>query len=77
MLLIDDLLTAPFRSLLWIFQEIHRAVLEETQQQKENITQQLAELYMLLETGQITEQEFDEQEAVLLDLLEKHDESAQ
>jgi hypothetical protein len=74
MLLIDDLLTAPFRSLFWIFQEVHRAVLEESQQQKDDITQQLAELYMLLETGQITEQAFDEQEAVLLELLEKHDE---
>lgn len=77
MLIVDNLLTSPFRGLFWIFQEIHRAILEEEQQQKENITQQLSELYMLLETGKITEQEFDEQESVLLDLLEQYEEQGE
>lgn len=71
MLLIDDLLTMPLRGLLWIVQEIHGTALEERQQRQTHITQQLSELYMLFETGQITAEAFDEQEALLLDQLEQ------
>lgn len=36
----------------------------------EEITAQLRELYMMLETGRLTEAEFDEQEGPLLDRLD-------
>ncbi len=71
MILVDDILLAPFRGLLWIFEEIHRAAQEEMVSDAESITAELSTLYMRLETGKITEQEFAEQEKVLLDRLDK------
>lgn len=70
MLLVDDILASPFRGLFWIFRELHNAVQEEAVNEAENITQQLSELYMMLETGKISEAEFDEREAILLDQLD-------
>jgi hypothetical protein len=70
MLIIDDILASPVRGLFWIFRELHKAVQEEAVNEVENITQQLSELYMMLEIGKITEAEFDEREAVLLDRLD-------
>jgi hypothetical protein len=70
MLLVDDILVSPFRGLCWIFRELHNAVQEEAINEAEDITQQLSELYMMLETGKITETEFDEREAILLDRLD-------
>ncbi len=70
MLLIDDILTAPVRGLFWIFRELHNAVQEEAVNEADSITQKLSELYMMLETGKITEAEFDEREEILLDRLD-------
>ena len=70
MLLIDDILASPFRGLFWIFRELHTAVQEEAVNEAESITQQLSELYMMLETGKISEAEFDEMEEILLDRLD-------
>jgi hypothetical protein len=70
-ILVDDILLAPFRGLFWIFEEIHRAAQEEMVGDAESITAELSTLYMRLETGKITEQEFAEQEKVLLDRLDK------
>jgi hypothetical protein len=78
MLLVDDILASPFRGLFWIFRELHNAVQEEAVNEAENITQQLSELYMMLETGKISEDEFDEREALLLDRLDAlEDDSAE
>lgn len=70
MLLVDDILASPVRGLFWIFRELHNAVQEEAVNEVENITQQLSELYMMLETGKISEAEFDERETILLDRLD-------
>ena len=71
MILVDDILLAPFHGLLWIFQEIDRAAREEMAGDAESITAELSALYMMLETDKITEQEFAEREKVLLDRLDK------
>ena len=71
MFLVDDVVLAPFHGLLWIVEEIHRAAQEEMAGDAESITAELSTLYMRLETGKITEQEFAEQEKVLLDRLDK------
>jgi hypothetical protein len=71
MLLLDDLLLAPARGLLWIFREIHNAALDEQASEPESISQQLRNLYMQLETSAISEQQFDDQEKVLLDRLDQ------
>jgi len=70
MLLIDDILLSPMRGIYWIFQEIYNAALEETANEADAITVELSELYMMLETGRISEQEFDSREKDLLDRLE-------
>lgn len=70
MFLVDDILLAPVRGLFWIFKEIHRAAEEEQANEAEAITTRLSELYMMLETGQMTEAEFDAAEKTLLDRLD-------
>lgn len=70
MLLVDDLLLSPFTGLLWVFKEIHKAVQQEQDGEAEAVTRLLSELYMKLETGVITEEEFVAEEEQLLDRLE-------
>ena len=76
MFLVDDILMAPARGLFWIFKEIHHAVEEEQASEAEAITTKLSELYMMLETGQMTEAEFDAAEKALLDRLDAIKEKA-
>ncbi len=71
MVLVDDLLTAPVRGLLWIFREIHHAAQEEVVNEAESLTSELSDLYMRLETGKISEEEFAAGEKILLERLEK------
>jgi hypothetical protein len=70
MLIVDDILLFPINSLLWIFREINHAAQEELANEAETITAELRELYMMLETGQIAETEFNDREKKLLDRLE-------
>ena len=74
MLIIDNLLMAPIKGLFWVFKEIHNAAQEELLGESETITARLGELYMMLETGKITETEFDAEEKRLLDRLDELDE---
>lgn len=70
MFLVDDVILFPVRGLVWIFREIHHAAEEEMAGEEEAITAKLSELYMMLETGRMTEEEFDKAEKALLDRLE-------
>ncbi|MDP2645003.1 MAG: gas vesicle protein GvpG [Desulfobacterales bacterium] len=70
MLIIDDILLFPIRSILWIFRELHNAAQQEMENEAESITAELSDLYMMLETERITEAEFDTREKQLLDRLE-------
>ncbi len=71
MFLIDNLLLSPVKGVLWVFREIHDAAQQELAGESEAITAALSELYMKLEIRQITETEFDAQEKVLLDRLDR------
>jgi hypothetical protein len=71
MFLVDDILLSPVKGVLWVFREIHDAAQQELAGESETITAALSELYMRLETEQITEAEFDAQEKVLLDRLDR------
>lgn len=70
MFLVDNLLLSPFTSLLWVFKEINEAVQQEKAGEHEGITRSLSELYMKLETGAITEEQFESEEKQLLDRLD-------
>ena len=67
MFLLDKLLTTP---LLWIAKEINQAVQKEKAGQSGAVKQSLSELHMRLETGKITEEEFEAEEKQLLDRLD-------
>jgi hypothetical protein len=71
MVLVDDLLTFPIRSLFWIFREIHNAAQEELANETESVTAELSNLYMRLETGKISEEEFAGEEKILLERLDR------
>lgn len=70
MLLVDTLLLAPLRGLVWIAERVHEAAREEMAGEAEAITAELQRLYLLLESGQIAETDFDARERELLDRLE-------
>ena len=70
MLIIDDILMFPVRSLAFIFREVCNAAEQETANEAESIRTRLTELYMMLETGQITEEAFDAEEEDLLKQLD-------
>ena len=71
MVIIDDILLFPARSLAFIFREIYNAAQQEVANEAESIRIELGELYMMLETGRITEEEFDAKEEDLLQLLDE------
>ncbi len=71
MFLIDSLLTAPMRGLLFVFREIHEAAEQDLANAAGTIRADLAQLYLLLESGAMTEDEFDRREKELLDRLDE------
>ena len=70
MLIADDLLLSPFKGLIWVAREINAAVQRELAGDRDQVTQALSELYLRLESGAITEDQFDAEEARLLDRLD-------
>ena len=70
MLLVDDLLLAPLGGLLWIVEKVHDAAREEMAHEADAITEELRQLYLVLEAKQITEADFDARERELLDRLD-------
>jgi len=71
MLIIDKLLLSPIFATVWAARQIQKAMEQERVMEPELITAQLSELYMMLETGGITEQEFEAKEKELLDRLDE------
>lgn len=71
MFLIDDLLTLPVRGIVALCREIQQAALQEQENEAANIRMELSKLYMMLETGQIADTEFDAREKELLDRLDR------
>lgn len=69
MFLVDDLLLLPGRGLLFVCKEIAKRAQEELLDD-DSVRQELRETYMLLETGRISEQEFDRRERKLVRRLE-------
>ena len=61
---------------MWVLRQVHEAAEMELEDEAEGIPLRLAELHRQLESGHITEQEFDEQERQLLDRLDQLEERA-
>jgi len=73
MFYLDDLVMSPFKGFLFIAKEVAKAVELEKENERANNMAQLSALHAQLEAGEITEDEFDEREAELLDLLESEE----
>jgi hypothetical protein len=73
MFLIDDILLSPMKGLLYICNQIHKAA-EDDFLNEGNVSAQLSELYMMLDTGMITEGVFNKKESELLNRLEQIEE---
>ena len=71
MLLIDDILLFPARGVGWIVNQVRQAATHEFESEADAVRNELRELYMMLEAGRISEQEFDAQEGPLLERLDR------
>lgn len=71
MLFIDTLLLSPIHGAIWAARQVHNAIQQELAAEPARITAELSELYMMLETGRLTEVEFDAREKGLLDRLDR------
>jgi len=67
---LDDIAMSPFKGLLFIAKEVANAVKQQQEQDRASTMAELSSLHLQLESGGITEDEFDEREAELLDRLE-------
>ncbi len=70
MLLVDDIVLFPFKSILNVFREIYNAAVQELKQEGDQLRLELSQLYLSLESGAIDEAAFDERERVVLDRLD-------
>jgi hypothetical protein len=71
MLLLDNLLFSPIYATVWAARQVHHAIQQEQAAEPERITADLSELYMMLETGRLTEAQFSAREKELLDRLDR------
>jgi hypothetical protein len=70
MFLIDDLLLAPFRGIKFVAEAVHDAAREEIENERQALRDEINDLYMQLETGEISEETFEAREEQILDRLE-------
>ena len=66
MFLIDNLLAAPLRGLMFVLKKIDEAVQKEVEVEERAIMADLSALHRALDSGAITEAEFDAREQELL-----------
>lgn len=74
MFILDDILLSPLKGLTAVARALQNAAEEEAKNEKKDLRRQLNDLYLLLKTGEITEDEFDEREETILDRLDELEE---
>jgi hypothetical protein len=75
MFLIDDLLLAPFKGIRFIAESVHDAAEDEIANRRAALRDELNQLYIQLDIGEITEEEFDRREEEVLDALDALEEA--
>jgi len=75
MFLIDDLFLAPFRGIKFVAESVYDAARDEIENERQALRDEMNDLYMQLETGEITEEEFERREDEILDRLEALEET--
>lgn len=76
MFVVDTILLSPVKGFMWIVRELHNAAQQELKSESDQLTHRLSTLYMMLETGQVTQDEFERQEHEILTRLEALDAAA-
>lgn len=71
MIIIDSLLAAPVRGLFFVLEKVYEAVQKETEANERAIMADLSALHHALDSGAISEAEFDAREQTLLDRLDR------
>lgn len=71
MFLLDDILLSPIKGIVWVAEKVRDASQEESAREGDLITAELRDLYLLLESGRIAEEEFAGRERQVLDRLER------
>jgi hypothetical protein len=74
MLILDKILLSPLTATLWAARQVHNAMQQEQAAEGERITAELSDLYMMLETGRLSEAQFSAREKELLDRLDRIEE---
>ena len=70
MILLDSILLAPIKSVYLFGKKVHGMAMEEFLDE-DRVREDLKELYVLLETGEISEKEFERREEELVERLEE------
>lgn len=70
MFILDDILFSPIKGFLWLVNELHNAAQQDVEDERQRVMRELQSLHMKLETGRLSEEEFDELEQSLLDRLD-------
>jgi len=69
--IVDNILLSPMKGFMWIVRELHNAAQQEIKDEGDQLTHRLSTLYMMLETSQLTQDEFDQQEQEILTRLDE------
>ncbi|NJK34292.1 MAG: gas vesicle protein GvpG [Oscillatoriales cyanobacterium SM2_2_1] len=72
--MIWQLLTAPLSGLLWIAEQVEERATDQLDQQQ-NLSKRLTKLQVQLDLGDISESEYELQEAEILALMEAEEEA--
>lgn len=70
MFLLDDLFLAPFHGVKFVAESVYDAAQEEIENERQALRDEINDLYMQLETGEISEETFEQREEEILDRLE-------
>ena len=68
--LIDDILLAPVKGVIWIAEKVREMALEELEDTPEKLQRELLDLQMALEAEQISEAQYNKKEKDILERLE-------
>jgi len=71
MFILDDILLSPARGVAWVVNQVHQAAEHEFENEADAVRNELRELYMMLEAGRISEEQFDARERPLLERLDR------
>ncbi|MBU4299012.1 gas vesicle protein GvpG [Patescibacteria group bacterium] len=68
--LIDDILLAPIKGIVWVAEKVRDMAVEELEDTPEKLQRELLDLQMALETEQISETEHQKKEKDILERFE-------